>query len=74
LGQEETVLEKLEQEGWEERIIEISAEAGRIEETGKIIMEEKYHNLLEEQTEEEISVETISVKIEGEMQAGDMNE
>lgn len=74
LGQEEAVLKKLEQEGWEERIIEITAEAGRIEENGKRIMEEKYHNLLEEQTEEEISIEAISVKIEGETQAGDMDE
>ena len=37
-------------------------------------MDEKYHNLLEEQTEEEISIEAILVKIEGETQAGDMDE
>ena len=72
-GQEEVVLEKLEQEAWEERILEITAEAKQMQDSGKRLMEEKYQNLIEE-PEDEIVVDTISVKIVDKMQAGEMDE
>ena len=73
LGQEEVVLEKLEQEAWEERILKITAEAKQMQDSGKRLMEEKYQNLIEE-PEDEIVVDTISVKIVDKMQAGEMDE
>ncbi|MBR5126999.1 MAG: stage III sporulation protein AF [Roseburia sp.] len=72
-GQEEVVLEKLEQEAWEERILKITAEAKQMQDSGKRLMEEKYQNLIEE-PEDEIVVDTISVKIVDKMQAGEMDE
>ena len=72
-GQEEVVLEKLEQEAWEERILKITAEAKQMQDSGKRLMEEKYQNLIEE-PEDVIVVDTISVKIEDKMQAGEMDE
>ena len=72
-GQEEVVLEKLEQDAWEERILKITAEAKQMQDSGKRLMEEKYQNLIEE-PEDVIVVDTISVKIEDKMQAGEMDE
>ena len=64
-GQEEVPLKNIEQEGWEERLLEITSEAQKMEASGKILMEETYQNIIEEQTEEEILIDTVSVKVEG---------
>lgn len=60
-GQEESILEKLQQEDWEIRLQEIAREAEKLEETGKTFVEETYQNILEENTEEDIVIETVKI-------------
>lgn len=68
LSEEGPVLDNLQYEEWEKRLLEVTFEAKELEEKGTIMMEKVYQETAEEQTENTIMIETI--KIGGETQIG----
>ena len=68
LSEEGSVLDNLQYEEWEKRLLEVTFEAKELEEKGAIMMEKVYQETVEEQTENTIMIETI--KIGGETQIG----
>ena len=68
LSEEGSVLDNLQYEEWEKRLLEVTFEAKELEEKGTIMMEKVYQETAEEQTENTIMIETI--KIGGETQIG----
>lgn len=73
MGQEESVLEKLQYEHWEAELLRIAEEASKLEKAGGQVMEEYYRKLSEEDLEiESVVIETI--KIENGIQSGGVNE
>lgn len=72
LNKEEPVLENLQYEEWEKRLLEVAFEAEEVEEKGAVIMEKVYEETAENQTENAIIIETI--KIDGETRIGGSDE
>lgn len=72
LNKEEPVLENLQYEEWEKRLLEVAFEAEELEEKGAVIMEKVYEETAENQTENAIIIETI--KIDGETRIGGSDE
>jgi len=73
LGQEERILEKLQNPMWEEELFAIVKSAEQLEETGQEVVEEYYGRL----SEETDSIETVvieHIKIENTAQAGEEDE
>lgn len=71
-NKEELVLENLQYEKWEKRLLEVAFEAKELEEKGAVIMEKVYQEKAEEETENTILIETI--KIDGETRIGGSDE
>ena len=70
-GVEDVILEKLQYEQWEEQLLELSENAGLMEETGKAYVEQFYGKTVETESAY-VVIETI--KIGGEIQDGWQNE
>lgn len=71
-GKEEVVLEKLQYEAWEEQLLEISADAARLEEAGTVFLQEQYREVESAGYEQDrIVIETVKI---GSTQEGDEDE
>ena len=72
LNKEEAVFANLDYEEWEKRLLEVTLEAEQLEKKGEIMLEKVYQEAAEEQTENQIIIETI--KIDYETRTGGSNE